>query len=96
MKETIKYSEEQIRYITAGIFNIVECANVTLFDGKGQPICPLFGNLSPNQHLMAYAGMKDRIDKEGLRGYINRKAPIWGKVATDRVLEFLAREKLLN
>jgi len=89
------YNSDDIERITAKIFNIVECTNATLFDGKAMPICPRFESLSREQQLTAYEGMKQRIKNEGLQAYINRKRGVWGSRATDSVIAELKAEKYI-
>jgi len=90
------YRDEQIREIAGIIFDTVECTNATLYDGRGSPICPLFKTLSPSQQVQAFEGLKSRINTEGLQQYIQRKQLIWGKAATDRVLENLKSRSLIE
>lgn len=89
-------TDKEIMEITRTIFNTVECTNVTLFDGRGFPICPLFSGLTEDQKQTAYSGMKTRIEKEGLRNYIERKRIAWGTRATENVVESLLASNLLT
>jgi len=89
-------TDEEIREVTKSIFNVVECTNATLFDGRGQPICPIFEGLTKDQKQTAFEGMKARISSEGLRNYIERKRLVWGTRTTDAVIEYLSAGKLLR
>lgn len=78
------------------IWNTVASTNVTIFGGDGQPIFTRFTTLTPQQQEQAFQGLKDRIQRETLQGYVDRKREGWGDRAYTAVIDVLRARDLLE
>lgn len=90
------YTDAEIREIVALIWDTVESTNANIFGGYGQPIFTRFETLTPGEQEQGFQGLKDRIQRETLRGYINRKRDSWGERAYTAVLYVLEARGLIE
>ena len=88
-------TDAQIREASRVIFDTVQVQTATVFGRLGQPMVKRFADLTPSEQEQAFRGLKDRIQREGLDGYIRRKRSAWGDRATDAVLGALKARRLL-
>ena len=93
-KEPRRYTEAEIAEITRSVHDTVASETATVFAGL-RPMYTKFEDL-PAAHLnQALVGMKQRIENEGLEGYIARKRKDWGDRATNAALQELKSKGLL-
>ena len=86
--EPPKLTDKDIREAMALIFDTVGRARANVFAGL-RPMYREFSSLSPAEQEQGFQGLKDRISKEGLQGYVNRKREAWGEQATQAVIDAL-------
>ena len=82
------YTQEEIKEIAEGVYDTAASMTATVY-AQARPIYRSFGSLSQEEKEMAHRGMEDRIKREGLLGYIERKRSVWGNRATDAVVSRL-------
>ncbi|MBA7649414.1 hypothetical protein ES703_57211 [subsurface metagenome] len=61
-----------------------------------RPLYTPWADIAPEVKKQTVEGLKSRIEKEGLRGYLERKRPLVGSEITDEIIRTLNREKLLS
>lgn len=88
-------SDMQIKEAMAVIYDTVQAETVVIYDVRGQPIFTRFANLSAALQTQGFEGLKDRIQREGLSGYIQRKRSTWGDNATNAVIRNLKARRLI-
>ncbi len=93
-KEPRRYTEAEIAEITRSVHDTVTRETGPLFVGL-RPMYTEFEHLPAAQLEQALESMKQRIENEGLEGYIARKRKDWGDRATNSALQELKSKGLL-
>lgn len=91
-----KLTKAEIEKVTGLIFDTVGSITASIFDGRGLPIFRSFASLSASEQTQAFDGLSVRIEREGLRNYIERKRSGWGQEATNAVIGSLTSQGLLR
>ena len=68
-----QYSEKELERIAAIMYDIAAQASCTIFDGRGSPICREWRDLSPSEREQTVSGLRQRVQRETLPGYFERK-----------------------
>ncbi|KKL97642.1 hypothetical protein LCGC14_1832430 [marine sediment metagenome] len=89
-----RYTDAEIAEITGSVHDTVARETSTVIAGF-RPMYTKFEHLPAAQLNQALEGMKQRIENEGLEGYIARKRKDWGDGATNAALQELKRKGLL-
>lgn len=87
-------TDAQIREASQIIFDTAGRARANVFAGM-LPMYRGYSSLSPAEQQQAFEGLKDRIQRETLVGYIRRKRSAWGDQAFYAVVESLERAGLI-
>jgi len=94
----MKLTDKELSKVAEIIYDTTAIHSCSIFDGKGTPICRTWRDLSLWEKETAKRGLKERIEREGLIGYLERKkrevpeaTPIY-----ERIIGRLKREGLLK
>ena len=67
------YTEAELERIASIMYDIAAVRSCTIYDMRGAPICTMWHNLSPSEKSTSIQGLKQRIERETLPGYFERK-----------------------
>ena len=90
-----EYTGKELYQIAAVFFDITSRKTCNVFDGKGMPFCKSFSDLDEPTKRQTVDGLKSRIDREGLDGYLERKRPQVGDETTNSIISALRKKGLL-
>lgn len=83
-----EYTEEEVADIARIFYEETARASATIYIPTG-PIYTLWGDLTQTQRDQTIKGLKLRIAREGLRGYIERKRSLVGNLLTNNIIRKL-------
>jgi len=98
MKETEQvkreYAPPELAEIAKGFYEITARTTATVYTPTG-PMYTRWENLTQEKRDQTIEGLKTRIEREGLRGYLERKRPVAGDTLTEEIISELKHEGYL-
>lgn len=67
------FTEKDLDRIATIMYNIASSNACNVYDGHGLPICRMWDDLSNFEKRTSTQGLKERIERETLSGYFERK-----------------------
>jgi len=88
------FTPQELADIARIIYEATAAKTATVFTPAG-PLYTRWWDLPPGQREQAVEGLRQRIEREGLLGYLERKRPAAGDELTDSIVRRLQEEGYL-
>ncbi|GAI63794.1 unnamed protein product, partial [marine sediment metagenome] len=89
------YSMDELAEIAKIMYECTARKTATIYTPTG-PVYTKWENFSQPERERAIHGLKERIEREGLRGYLERKRPMAGDVLTNEIISELEVKGFLS
>lgn len=89
-----KYTLSELTEIAKIFYTAQASSRATIYAGI-YPLYTKWENLTPDRREITIRGLEERIEREGLKGYLERKRPQVGDVLTETIVSELKRKGYL-